>query len=128
MSVSHTGKERSAAHRAALSTARRGKKLPRDRVEKQRESLCARLGVSVKKAPGEQWLRRTQRAAWAEAVIRRDHGTCSICGFVKKGRGSVHAHHILSVAKHPERALSINNGITLCTPCHVEEHRVNGIV
>ena len=71
---------------------------------------------------------RSKLGAWAFAVIRRDAGRCVCCGYQKVGRKDIAAHHILSRAKHPELALSINNGVTLCVPCHTLEHSTNGIL
>lgn len=52
---------------------------------------------------------------WRLMVLRRDNFTCQKCG--KKG-GYLEAHHIKSYAAHPELRLSVNNGQTLCKPCH----------
>lgn len=59
---------------------------------------------------------------WSSQVKERDGFRCSICGSEKK----LHAHHILSKSKHPELILVLNNGVTLCSICHNEEHRLNG--
>jgi len=59
--------------------------------------------------------------AWSVKIRERDTA-CLYCGSAKK----LQAHHILSKSKHPEFALFLNNGITLCEVCHFEEHRING--
>lgn len=59
--------------------------------------------------------------AWSAQVRERDTA-CLYCGSTDK----LHAHHILSKSKHPEHALFLNNGITLCEPCHIQEHSLNG--
>ncbi len=69
---------------------------------------------------------KLQLGAWAFEVIRRDHGRCVICEMPKTVKKSLAAHHILSRSKHPELALIVNNGVTLCRPCHVAEHSLNG--
>lgn len=53
--------------------------------------------------------------AWRTAVFERDDFTCNLCG--ERG-GRLTAHHIRTFAKHPEIALHVWNGITLCWPCH----------
>ena len=55
--------------------------------------------------------------------LERDNNACVYCG---KHDGELHAHHILSWAKHEAHRLLLNNLITLCKPCHIEEHRING--
>lgn len=58
---------------------------------------------------------------WRRSVIFRDGFKCVHCG----SPHNLEAHHILPVAKHPEKALDVDNGITLCTKCHYEEHNKN---
>lgn len=62
---------------------------------------------------------------WREAVLARDNYTCQRCGFVgSRGRMSrIHAHHIKPFKKFPALRCDVNNGITLCGPCHVDAHR-----
>ena len=55
--------------------------------------------------------------------LERDNHACVYCG---KHDGELHAHHILSWARHEAHRYFLNNLITLCKPCHIEEHRING--
>lgn len=52
---------------------------------------------------------------WREAVFVRDNYTCQICQI--RG-GDVHADHIKKFADFPELRMAIDNGRTLCVPCH----------
>lgn len=52
---------------------------------------------------------------WREAVFQRDDWTCQWCG----GRGGdIHADHIKPFALYPALRFAIDNGRTLCVPCH----------
>lgn len=52
---------------------------------------------------------------WRSAVFQRDDYTCQLCH--DRG-GKLSAHHIRLFSQHPELALEVANGITLCWQCH----------
>lgn len=57
---------------------------------------------------------------WRTAVFERDGYTCVWC-FAKNGNGKttvLHADHIKRFAEYPELRFAIDNGRTLCAPCH----------
>ena len=59
---------------------------------------------------------------WRKEVLFRDSWTCQHCGQVG---GGLHAHHIMSFSLYPLLRFDINNGITLCVPCHSQVHNRN---
>jgi 5-methylcytosine-specific restriction endonuclease McrA len=53
-------------------------------------------------------------------VFERDNFTCQLCN----SRGVyLEAHHIKFWANYPELRFNLNNGVTLCRPCHMEYHK-----
>ena len=52
---------------------------------------------------------------WRTAVFERDNYTCIWC--LERG-GELNADHIKPFALFPELRLAIDNGRTLCVPCH----------
>lgn len=57
---------------------------------------------------------------WRESVFKRDNFTCQECG-IRAGKGKkvvLNADHIKRFAEYPELRYAINNGRTLCAPCH----------
>lgn len=59
-----------------------------------------------------------QSKEWSKAVRARD-GKCVKCG----SRERLHAHHIKPWRKYSELRYDVGNGMTLCPPCHQQEHR-----
>ena len=56
---------------------------------------------------------------WRVAVYKRDGFSCQVCGHVG---GKLNAHHIKLWSKHPELRFLVENGVTLCEPCHSLAH------
>ena len=57
---------------------------------------------------------------WIRACLERDNFTCIWCG--KRG-GDLHVDHIQEFAYYPELRFAIDNGRTLCKPCHILRHK-----
>ena len=53
--------------------------------------------------------------SWRKAIFKRDNFTCQIC-FIRGGK--IQADHIKPFYLFPELVFSLNNGRTLCVPCH----------
>jgi hypothetical protein len=51
---------------------------------------------------------------WRTAVFKRDKYTCIWCG----AKGNLNADHIKPWSLYPELRYDMNNGRTLCEPCH----------
>lgn len=64
--------------------------------------------------------RTAEYKAWRLAVFTRDKFTCQKCGDAKGG--NLRAHHKKPFATHPELRFVVDNGTTLCHPCHELEH------
>lgn len=65
----------------------------------------------------------TEYKKWRLSVFERDNYTCVECGDHNyEGRGKtveLHADHIKPFALFPDLRFDINNGRTLCKPCHL---------
>lgn len=52
---------------------------------------------------------------WRRKVYERDDFTCLMCS---QFGVYLNAHHIQTFSKYPDRRFDVDNGITLCVPCH----------
>lgn len=68
---------------------------------------------------GERFSARYKQ--WRYDVFVRDKFTCQKCG--DNRGGNLCAHHIKPFADFPELRFELNNGLTLCTSCHEQEHQ-----
>lgn len=59
--------------------------------------------------------------SWSKTVKKHDNNKCTWCNSTK----NLKSHHIWHKAYCPESALDVDNGITLCHDCHVEQHRLD---
>ena len=67
--------------------------------------------------PANKLARGTQDIAkWRKAVFLRDNYTCLIC---RERGGHLHAHHIELFSTSPHLRHDIENGVTLCSECHL---------
>lgn len=68
--------------------------------------------------------KRNQRKhrEWSHTVLKRDKYKCVLCG---EGEKKLESHHIISLRECINTSLEfdINNGITLCIPCHRSIHK-----
>jgi len=62
---------------------------------------------------------------WRKAVFERDDYTCQLCG--EKGN-YLNAHHIKEQSLYPNLRFDLDNGQTLCRPCHQRLHIEKGII
>lgn len=64
--------------------------------------------------------RCSEYKAWRTAVFQRDNYTCQLCG----AHGvKLNAHHRFPYATYPHLRYDVDNGVTLCVPCHKNVHR-----
>lgn len=104
---------------------------------KHSETTKARMRIAKLGAANNNWkggitpaVRRARQHAlyqqWRRAVLTRDAGRCQRCGCTPK---APHAHHVKPFKTHPQLALEVSNGLTVCPPCHRAIHteeRTNG--
>lgn len=110
------GKKMSVEQREKLSAAHAGKKRPY--CSGENSSLWKGGITSINLAIRSS----LEYKLWRTAVFERDKYTCIWCGakFIKgvTGRVAIHADHIKPFAHYPELRFAIDNGRTLCAPCH----------
>jgi hypothetical protein len=137
----HRGKKRSDETRAKISAANKGQKPTASCINASRAARRNGLNLSDEArrrkserfsgANSPSWKGgitpenarvRTSREmkAWRKAVFQRDDFTCRECS--TRG-GDMNAHHVKPFCTHPELRFEIDNGLTVCEPCHRDIHR-----
>lgn len=107
-----------------------GKPTPDALRKKRSEYMKARVAKGVHnfyidgRTPENNRIRHSiEYRDWRIAVFTRDNYTCQECG----SRGvTLHADHIKPFAYFPELRLVIENGRTLCVPCHQKTDTYKG--
>lgn len=124
MSIAKSGVKLSEEHRKKLSKSLMGNK--RSLGVKRSVDVRKRMSESKKGEKSYSWkggitpinkvIRRSvEYRLWREAVFERDNFTCVWCGTKKS---PFNADHIKRFADYPELRFAIDNGRTLCVPCH----------
>ena len=61
-----------------------------------------------------------KKSTWALNVKTRDEFKCTKCGSEK----NIQAHHIVPWKEDMDKRFDLDNGITLCSSCHMKEERL----
>ena len=120
------GKKLSEEHKAKQSAAKVGKE-PWNKGKKLSPEHVAKLsGKNANNWQGgktskNQIIRhRKEMREWRTAVYERDNYTCQECGdrSSKGNQVTLNAHHLKPFSQYPELRFDVDNGQTLCAPCH----------
>ncbi len=65
----------------------------------------------------QEWRASPDYRNWQSGVVDRD-GRCQSCGTLD----NLHAHHIKHATYWPELRFELDNGIALCSGCHMTFH------
>lgn len=129
----------SEAQREKISKANKGRKRSEEQKKRLSEVLKGRpawnKGIKFLEISGENhhnwkggitpyriaFWQSPEYKEWRRKVFERDSYTCKFCGISSKSarkRVCLEAHHIKKFSSYPELRLVVENGITLCKPCH----------
>lgn len=114
--------------RAKLTHGRKGRAKS---IETRIKMSVARMGADSKYLVGTQkHYAKPQRRlhyVWPKRVKERDGYVCVLC-HVPQTAEPMHAHHIKPFAQYLELRDVVENGLTLCQPCHKYVHRTDHAV
>lgn len=115
------GKKHSQESIELMRIKQKDKVMPESWKENVRKAMKKRRGANNHfwkggVTPKNMMLRKSiEYKDWRRAVFERDNYTCVFCG--QQG-GRLNADHIKRFADYPELRLDLDNGRTLCEPCH----------
>lgn len=93
-----------------------GKKLSLETRMKMSKSHRLRLSkLKLVSSDNERARKSIEYKLWRQSVFERDNYQCQFCN---KVGGDLNADHIKQFALYPKLRFDINNGRTLCVPCH----------
>lgn len=129
--LSYFGKHLSDEAKRKISLSRKGKTL--SSAHKQKISLSSQKEKNHnwqggKSSENSRIRGLNEYKLWREAVFRRDKYICTWCG-ARSGLGKtvvLNADHIKPFALFPELRFAIDNGRTLCVPCHKTTENYGG--
>jgi len=106
----------------------RGKR-PFEITEKERERRKARMlgpkNPMWRGGDSDKERRNRDYKRWRIEVFERDGFVCQMCGYYNgcgTKRRDLNAHHIVGWTESIELRYEVENGTTLCVPCHIKEH------
>lgn len=99
---------------------------PTDEVrENRRLRMTGELNPMWKGGDSDRERRNSAYKSWRIKVFNRDGFICQRCGYYNgcgEKRRDLHAHHIVRWIDSFELRYEVDNGLTLCVPCHIKEH------
>lgn len=152
MRKSHIGKKHSKKTREKISESNKGKIISKETREKLRKVLSGRKNPiseatikkisEAKKGKPQPWnsgknhhnwkggitsennkiKSSIEWRLWREAVFARDKWTCQKC----ERKNNFNPHHIKNFSQYHKLRFEVDNGVTLCSDCHKEFHRIYG--
>lgn len=97
----------------------------------QRETLRGRNNPNYNHDKTEEERIKQRKYAeydlWKVEVLRRDKFNCKKCGTNSKRDNRLVAHHIRNYSSYKEGRTDVDNGVTLCSNCHVKFHSIYGV-
>jgi len=103
--------------------------LYRKSVRMGRERMLGKLNPMWRGGDSDKERRSADYKDWRIEVFKRDGFTCQGCGYFNgcgEKRRDLNAHHIVPWIESIELRYEVDNGKTLCVPCHIKEHQDKG--
>ena len=116
--IASTGRKHTNETKLKISKIHKGKKITleqRIKISKARKGKNSNLWKGGITPINKKQRQTFDIRLWRLYVFERDNYTCQICNI---SNVYLHADHIKSFADYPELRSDINNGRTLCRPCH----------
>lgn len=120
------GKKHDEATKEVFSKTHAGKEIPLEMRRRISKALSGSNSPHWKDGSTERNKNdrmKMEYRAWRTSVFERDSYTCGVCS---KVGGKLAVHHIRNFADNIELRTDIENGMTICQPCHSLFHKIYG--
>jgi len=123
MSIGYTGRKLSEKICKKISKALKGKG-----YGKPNYKVRGKKNGNYKHGKSKLWrksIKHFEYIQWRRKIFERDNYKCQHCGF-HGSQGYITAHHIKSWFAYPDLRYNLDNGLTLCEPCHSKTDNYKG--
>ena len=99
--------------------------------ERRKQRMMGNKNPMWKGGDSDKERRNRNYKSWRIKVFKRDEYICQDCGYYNGNgdkRRDLNAHHLVPWIDSLELRYVVDNGVTLCVPCHIKRHQNKSMI